>query len=83
MTEEEITLEDILPMVLQLPENEQEKLMQILENERAAGRNESEKGEFNLPTKRQLSELKGLGKELWQKVDVKKYLDVERNSWER
>ena len=33
--------------------------------------------------KRQLSELKGLGKELWQKVDVEKYLDEERNSWER
>ena len=33
--------------------------------------------------KRQLSELKGLGKELWQKVDVEKYLNEERNSWER
>jgi hypothetical protein len=32
---------------------------------------------------RQLSELKGLGKELWQKVDVEKYLNEERNSWER
>ena len=32
--------------------------------------------------KRQLSELKGLGKELWQKVDVEEYLDEERNSWE-
>jgi hypothetical protein len=30
-----------------------------------------------------LSELKGLGKELWQKVDVAKYLDEERSSWER
>ncbi|MBC8228024.1 hypothetical protein H8E77_00560, partial [bacterium] len=30
--------------------------------------------------KRQLSELKGLGKELWQKVDVEKYLNEERNS---
>ena len=33
--------------------------------------------------KRQLSELKGLGKELWQKVDVEKYLNEERDSWER
>ena len=32
---------------------------------------------------RQLSELKGLGKELWQKVNVEKYLNEERNSWER
>jgi len=33
--------------------------------------------------KRQLSELKGLGKELWQKVDVEKDLNEERDSWER
>jgi hypothetical protein len=33
--------------------------------------------------RRQLSELKGLGKELWQKVDVEKYLNEERDSWER
>ena len=32
--------------------------------------------------RRQLGELKGLGKELWQKVDVEKYLNEERNSWE-
>ena len=33
--------------------------------------------------RRQLSELNGLGKELWQKVDVEKYLNEERDSWER
>jgi hypothetical protein len=33
--------------------------------------------------KRKLSELKGLGKELWQKVDVEEYLNEERDSWER
>ena len=33
--------------------------------------------------KRRLSELKGLGQELWQKVNVEKYLNEERNSWER
>lgn len=32
--------------------------------------------------KRQLSELKGLGKELWQEADIEKYLNEERNSWE-
>jgi hypothetical protein len=30
-----------------------------------------------------IMELKGLGKELWQGIDVKKYIDEERNSWDR
>ncbi len=28
-------------------------------------------------------ELQGLGKEIWQSIDVEKYIDEERNSWER
>jgi len=28
-------------------------------------------------------EFEGMGKELWQGVDVEKYIDDERNSWER
>jgi hypothetical protein len=27
-------------------------------------------------------ELKGLGKEIWEGVDVEKYIDEERNSWD-
>jgi len=30
---------------------------------------------------RKISELQGKGKELWDNVDVKNYLDEERNSW--
>jgi len=33
--------------------------------------------------KRQLGELKGLGKELWQTVNVEKYLNEERDSYRR
>jgi hypothetical protein len=28
-------------------------------------------------------EFEGIGKELWEGVDVQKYIDEERNSWER
>jgi hypothetical protein len=28
-------------------------------------------------------ELEGLGKEVWEGVDVEKYIEEERNSWER
>jgi hypothetical protein len=29
-----------------------------------------------------IMELKGLGKEVWQGIDVEKYIDEERNSWD-
>ena len=32
--------------------------------------------------KHSIKELKGLGKELWRSVDVDKYLEEERNSWD-
>ena len=35
------------------------------------------------PKKHSIMELKGLGKEIWEGVDVEKYIDEERNSWER
>ena len=33
--------------------------------------------------KHSIMELEGLGKEVWAGVDVEKYIDEERNSWER
>ena len=30
-----------------------------------------------------ITELKGLGKELWEQIDVDAYLEEERNSWDR
>jgi hypothetical protein len=30
-----------------------------------------------------ITEFKGLGKEVWRKIDVEKYIEEERNSWER
>ena len=30
-----------------------------------------------------IMELEGLGKEIWQDVDVEKYIDEERNSWDK
>jgi len=29
-----------------------------------------------------ITQLKGLGKELWQKIDTETYLDLERESWD-
>jgi hypothetical protein len=33
--------------------------------------------------KHSVLEFKGMGKELWESIDVEKYIDAERNSWER
>ncbi|GAC1349648.1 MAG: hypothetical protein NVSMB27_24740 [Ktedonobacteraceae bacterium] len=33
--------------------------------------------------KHSVMEFRGMGKELWKGVDVEKYIDEERNSWER
>jgi hypothetical protein len=32
--------------------------------------------------KHSILELEGLGKEIWQGIDVQKYIEEERNSWE-
>lgn len=38
-----------------------------------------------VPPKRKhdITELRGLGKEIWEGVDVEKYINDERNSWDR
>ena len=33
--------------------------------------------------KHNIMEFEGVGKEVWKGVDVEKYIDEERNSWER
>ncbi|MBI2877316.1 MAG: hypothetical protein HYY20_10575 [Candidatus Tectomicrobia bacterium] len=35
------------------------------------------------PLAQRLSDLKGLGKSLWEQLDVEQYLEEERSSWER
>ncbi len=42
-----------------------------------------EVGEHEEPrgSQRSIFELKGLGKEIWQDIDVREYLDGERSSW--
>jgi plasmid stability protein len=38
--------------------------------------------EIGRPRKHKVSELKGLGKDLWRKVGVDRYLERERRSWD-
>ena len=38
--------------------------------------------EVDRPRKHKISELKGLGKVLWRKTNVERYLERERRSWD-
>jgi hypothetical protein len=39
--------------------------------------------QYAVRPKHRITEFKGLGKEVWRKIDVEKYIEEERNSWER
>jgi len=41
------------------------------------------RGRVSIEHKHSLSELEGLGKEVWEGIDVEKYIEEERNSWDR
>jgi len=68
-----IRYEEILSQVERLSIDDQLRLMEqiaaILRRQVTTGRT------------RRVTELKGLGKEIWQDIDVPKYIDEERNSW--
>jgi hypothetical protein len=42
-----------------------------------------QKGQAPVRRKHDITELRGLGKEIWEGVDVAKYINEERDSWER
>lgn len=37
---------------------------------------------FTVKPKHSIMELKGLGKEIWEGIDVEKYIEEERSSWD-
>lgn len=67
-----MTVEDLLQLAMALSRREQEELAKSLIDLLAAD---------DQTPKRRLSELQGLGKEFWQDVDAKTYIDEQRNEW--
>ena len=68
-------LKDVASLVQTLPAHEQEKFLDdlaLIVRQKMAAR----------PKKHSIKELRGLGKEIWQGIDVKKYIEEERNSWD-
>ena len=59
--------------VLQLTPDEQLQLLELLS---------SIIRDRGITQRHSIMELEGLGKEVWQGIDVEKYIEEERNSWE-
>jgi hypothetical protein len=65
-----LTVEQIIAAASQLTDNDRQRLMEAL----TAG--------APAPC-RSITELRGLGKEIWQGQDAQEYVDQERDSWAR
>lgn len=65
--------EEILQKAQLLPSEELDRLLQDL----ATMSQQRKKRQ----RRHSIMELKGLGKEVWEGIDVEKYIDEERNSW--
>ena len=65
---------DVLDQVQNLPLEDQQRLLEDLEA--IIQRRVSAK------PKHSILELRGLGKEIWEGIDVEQYLNEERNSWD-
>jgi len=63
-----LTIEEIIAAAAQLPEKDRLRLVQAL----SAGATDS---------RRSVTELRGLGKEIWRQKDAQEYADQERDSW--
>lgn len=62
-----LTLEQIIAAASQLTEAERQRLMEALTAPKV--------------TQRHVTELRGLGKEIWQDQDAQEYVNHERDSW--
>jgi len=68
-------LNEVLNQVQHLTPDDQLRLVEdLVANIRSQGTGRSKK--------HSIMELKGLSKEIWKDVDVEKYIDEERNSWD-
>ena len=65
----------VLQMARELPVEEQ---LQLIEDLISVARHR-----VQAKPAHSITELRGLGKEIWEGIDVAKYIDEERNSWDR
>ena len=63
-----MTVEEIIAAAARLPEKDRQRLVQALSARGADSRSS-------------ITELRGLGKEIWLQQDAQEYVDQERDSW--
>jgi len=68
------TYEEVLKQVLHLTPEDQLELLKVLTNIVLP--------RVTIRPQHSILEFEGLGKEIWQDIDVEKYIEEERNSWE-
>ncbi len=74
MTIPNVSYEDVLTLSQQLQVGEQLRLLEALA--------QALRERLNAQPQHSIMELKGLGKEIWQDIDVDAYVDAERASWD-
>jgi len=72
-----MTLQDILEQAQALPLTERRELIKRLVDTLTV-EHDTQSGEMH-----SIMELRGLGKEIWQSIDIQQYLDEMRNEWDR
>ena len=68
------TYEEVLSKVILLSSDDQLRLLEVLAS--------IIRQKFTSYSKHSITEFEGLGKEVWEGVNVEKYIEEERNSWE-
>jgi hypothetical protein len=76
-----MSLNDILKEAEALPAQERRELIKLLVD--SLGDSESMADVEPSNKTRRLSELRGLGKEIWESIDVQKYIDDMRDEWDQ
>lgn len=64
-------VESLIEAARQLPPADRRRLAEALADSRSLK-----------PSSRRITEIRGLGKDLWNGMDAQKYIDSERDSWE-
>lgn len=70
-----MTLEAIVEEIRALPIEERKHLIRLIVDSL------TQPVSGDVPDKRRLKELRGLGKEIWANVDVQSYINQERDEW--
>ncbi|MBM4387349.1 MAG: hypothetical protein FJ088_06385, partial [Deltaproteobacteria bacterium] len=65
-----LSIKKLIEEAKKLPPRERKKIIEALQPRKSSSK------------KHKISEIEGLGADLWRSVDVDKYIETERNTWD-